>query len=272
MTEQLPFSTKVFRLYKRRIYPKIRNIRGTTRIASLLDKFAKRKIPKIDSEPEPIYEKEWDNLIILDACRCDTYREVVNPDAECRTTVESHSRGFIRETFSEKDWSDTVLITANPFYNSEEFQKLTGRTLEDTFETVFHVYDTDWNDEEGTVMPGKMVEKAATAEKLFPEKRKIIHFMQPHFPFINSDFEENSFLDTLNSEKENVWQRAEKGELTNLKIAYEEVNSLKENLSGKTVVTADHGNLLGEDGFYSHPGGSNLIPLRKVPWDVISEN
>lgn len=56
----------------------------------------------------------------------------------------------------------------------------------------------------------------------------------------------------------------------NLEQVLEHVEELSNILEGKTVVTADHGDLLGENGLYGHPGNSNLKVLRKVPWDVIS--
>lgn len=273
--------SKIYKKYKHDIFPEIDFIRGTTRLQHLLKRLASIKINKIHNT-ESIKNRDWDNLIILDAARHDTYQETINPEAESRITLESHSKGFIRENFSDGDWRDTVMITANPFYNEKEFKRLTGRTLKDTFETVFQVWKTDWNDEKGTVMPEKIVEKTFTTEKLFPEKRKIIHMMQPHHPFINSDIQDPGFGDTRdeNTNYEKVWERVAKGKLShekviegyldNHKILEPHLNELK-NLSGRTVVTADHGNLLGENGLYGHPASSNLEPLRKVPWDVISE-
>ena len=278
--EETIFS-RIYKKYNYDFLPQIKHIRGTTRLKEHLKALAVRGINK-PGESDAIDEKDWNNLIILDAARYDTYKQTLNSKSDHRITQESHSRGFIRENFSKGDWSDTVVITANPFYNSESFEELTGRTLEDTFETIFHVWETDWNSEEGTVMPEKMVEKAFTAEKLFPEKRKIIHMMQPHHPFIGSDIEDPGFGDTRNKETEyeKVWKRTAKGEiphqkvvegyLQNHRLVKPHLEKLKE-LSGKTVVTADHGNLLGENGLYGHPSG-NLKPLRKVPWDIINED
>ena len=275
------FLSRAYKKYKYSLLPRVKHVRGTTRLKETLKALAATGINK-PGESEPIGEKEWDNLIILDAARHDTYRETLNNKSNHRITQESHSRGFIRENFSDGDWRDTAVITANPFYNSESFEELTDRSLEDTFETIFHVWETDWNSEEGTVMPDKMVEKAFTAEKLFPDKRKIIHMMQPHHPFIDSDIQDPGFGDTRSEETEyeKVWERTAKGEiphqkvvegyLQNHRLLKPHLEKLKE-LSGKTVVTADHGNLLGENGLYGHPPG-NLEPLRKVPWDVISQD
>lgn len=275
--------TKIYREYKYKLFPKISHLRGTTKLKNLLEQIAQLRMERIKKqEITAISDREWDNLIILDAARHDTYCETINPEAKSRITAESHSKGFIRENFSEGDWSDTVVITANPFYNEEEFRELTGKNPEEKFETIFQVWKTDWNEEKETVMPQKIIERTKTAEKLFPNKKKIIHFMQPHYPFIDSELENSGFGDALiEDQNEDVWTKAEQKNLSHSKVVKEykknhkilenHLNELKRFLKGKTIITADHGNLLGERGFYGHPGGSNLEALRKVPWDPLNE-
>lgn len=275
--------SKIYKKYSYDIFPKIDHVRGTTLLKDSLKRIAQLGITKIDkANVEKISDKEWNNLIILDAARHDTYRERINPEADYRITAESHSRGFIRENFSKGEWSNTVVITANPFYNEEEFERLTGEKPSEKFETIFQVWETDWNEEKGTVMPEKIVEKAKTAQKLFPNKRKILHFMQPHYPFIKSEIEEPGFSGIVNDEElEQIWERTEKGELKHGKsknaylknhdVALNPLEQLKQILDKKTIITADHGNLLGEKGLYGHPGKSELEPLRKVPWDNLED-
>ena len=200
-TREETILSKLYKKYKYTIFPKIRHIRGTTRLKNILERIARFGIPKIRTvDTDPIAEKDWNNLVILDGAPHDTYQETINPKAGSRITAESHSRGFIRENFSDGDWSDTIVITANPFYNEEEFERLTGEKPSETFETIFQVWNTDWNERHGTVMPEKMVEKTKTAEKLFPGKKKIIHFMQPHYPFINSEIDEKGYGDAFKQE------------------------------------------------------------------------
>lgn len=54
----------------------------------------------------------------------------------------------------------------------------------------------------------------------------------------------------------------------NLEIVLQHAEELAENLDGKTVITADHGELLGEKGLFSHPNKFEAKKLRKVPWDI----
>jgi hypothetical protein len=133
-------------------------------------------------------------------------------------------------------------------------------------------------------LPEKITRDALNAEKLFPKKRKIIHYLQPHHPFLSTELGDRleNPDPTGDTEREKAYDMGEKGKLSqeeirraysrNLEIVLEQVDKLKQNLEGKTIVTADHGDLLGEAGLYGHPSGSTARVLRKVPWDVVSEN
>jgi len=77
-----------------------------------------------------------------------------------------------------------------------------------------------------------------------------------------------------------VWNRLEAGELghdevwaayrENLKIVLEDIDILTDALDNERVlITADHGNALGEYGMYGHPGGLFLPATRRVPWTFV---
>ncbi|WP_414836708.1 hypothetical protein [Candidatus Nanohalococcus occultus] len=265
--------TKLYKFYRYKIYKVFPEKRGMTRLHDFLKSIALLEVENYSGEPETINEKQWHNLIILDACRHDIYEEV-NGKTPKRVTVGSHSREFIEKTFSDGDFSDTIYISANPHFSEDEFKKFTGRDVEEVFFDVYHTYSTDWDDQNRTVMPEDVARDAKTAQKLFPEKKKVIHFMQPHHPFIEFNYSEYE-------EDGSIWDIAQKGLLSRDKIwnAYREnleyvmphVRELAQELEGRTVVTADHGNLAGENGLYHHPYGAKSKGLREVPWDVISE-
>ena len=52
----------------------------------------------------------------------------------------------------------------------------------------------------------------------------------------------------------------------NLRIAMESVVDLVEDLDGKVVVTADHGEAFGEEGVWEHHIETHIPPLMEVPW------
>lgn len=272
-----------YRYYKGVVFPRVNHLRGSNFILRNLRRLAFLSIREnIEEEPEGLKDKEWDNLIILDACRHDFYEEEFG-DSDYRITEGSASKEYIKKNFSDQDFKNTVYITANPHLYEDIFSDLTGRRPEDVFHTVFNTYEDKWDRQEGTVLPESVVKDAITAEKLFPGKRKIIHFMQPHGPFVGVEWDKGKLAKKKRSRNEEIGvfdeaqiglidgERVVEGYRQNLSLLEEGIKELKEKLEGKTVVTADHGELLGEGGMYQHFEGCDAVALRKVPWDVIQE-
>jgi hypothetical protein len=238
-------------------------------VHELLVELTQRGIPEVDeSEAEGIYERDWDNLIILDACRHDSYEEVVERSVESRVTLGSNSRDFIRENFSERDCSDTVYISGNAHTQGSVFEEITGKRPGDVFHEIFQVHSNNWVEGEGTD-PDAMINQTKTAAKLFPDKKIVVHVMKPHYPFLGRDedvdisFEKARYGEVAAQEVREAYRR-------NLDYALQKiVPELKQLLQGKTAITADHGELLGENNRWAHPGGRSEVPLRKVPWDIV---
>jgi len=274
-----------FKYYRYNIYPKIRDRRGATRFLSWLEQLSQVGMDKVSkSECEGIFELgDWDNLVIIDACRFDLFKDAFpQKDFERRYTLGSSSAEFIEKNFTGSDYSDIDYITANPHFHKSHFKYLTGRTADELFNSVYHTYMTDWDDR-GTVLPESVKRDALTAQKLFPDNRRIIHFMQPHHPFVGSDIviDENGFDQYLDPGKDiqdnfkGVWSKADLEKVDNDKVwkAYREnlefvmshVEDLVKELDGTTVVTADHANLFGENGLYGHPKGLDAKGLKEVP-------
>ncbi len=135
------------------------------------------------------------------------------------------------------------------------------------------------------VLPEPLLRDALNARKMFPEKKVIVHFMQPHVPFIESDYEQSP--NNPQSEESNVQiennprseiERAEMREIPkddviqnynqNLGYVKPHIEKLSEELEGKTAITSDHGELLGEEGIWGHPRNSKAKVLRRLPWEV----
>lgn len=223
---------------------------------------------------------EWNQLVILDACRHDLYEQVVGPTPK-RITLGSSSPEYIDKTYSNGDFSDVVYISSNPFFHAPLFKKLTGRDVEEVFHAVYHSYLDDWNEAEHTVLPDALAETARQAADTHPGKRIVVHFMQPHHPFVPKRLSDEGFsneMETGNYEN-HVWAKCERGELdteevwetykANLEYVLPYARSLGNTLPGKAVITADHGNLVGENNLFGHPAGSDAAVLRTVPWEVL---
>jgi len=242
-------------------------------------------LSKPEEEPTKVQEIEYDNLIIIDACRHDLYTETINEDADYIISPASRSEEFIYKTFNNTDFQEHVLINANAFNLPPKYQEIHGRQTSEDFHTVFQTILENWNKELGTTEPEMVRKNAETAEKLYPDKKKIIWFIQPHIPFINSSLTEKG-KEIGDSKENNIWTQAKKGELKhsdiwpeyreNLEIVMKEVEKLVENLEGRTVLISDHGNLVGEAGLYGkslydHPPFVNSKALKKVPFEVLQE-
>jgi predicted nucleotidyltransferase len=130
-----------------------------------------------------IVEKDWDNLIILDACRYDTFEQcnTIQGKLGSFNSRASSTGSFVRQNFGDGPYHDIVYISANPNPANHEGVQSTY------FADVKEVYDTGWDDDLHTVPPDEMVKRTIEAELSYPNKRLISHFLQPHYPWIGSE-------------------------------------------------------------------------------------
>lgn len=225
---------------------------------------------------------EWDNLIILDAARPELLRPHVTWDGEftIRDSPGSFSREFMEEQFNGRTIHDTVYVTANPHVHNIE---------DGVFHAIINLLETDWDPDLKTVRPVDVVTAAIKAAEEYPDKRLIIHFMQPHFPFLGSTGSEirSGIAKRIGEGDEpHPWHEQMMGSETdhetliqayreNHEIVCESVDRLLKDLDGRCVITADHANLTGERGFpipirlYGHPTYFPHPNLLKVPWITV---
>lgn len=225
-----------------------------------------------------IFEEDWEILLVLDACRADLMREVVDQydflSGETRWSVGSSSREWIMKTF-EGEHPETSYITGNPF----------SQELLDASELghLEEVWKESWDDEIGTILPRPLTDRAIEHWKSESPDRMIVHYMQPHYPFIEDPIADVIELQAFGeSAPKSVWTRLRQNpELTfediwpryrrNLELVLEDVQLLLQNVESDTVViTADHGNSMGEKWLYGHNKGVVTREQREVPWCVTS--
>lgn len=230
-----------------------------------------------------VMDHDWDTLLVLDACRYDLYCELSPLGGTCRPVVSrgSQSWEFMKENFVGRELHDTVCVTANPH---------TYEIPDGTFHAVEYLLEDYWDESARTVRPSDVVEATFETAERYPNKRLLVHFMQPHFPFLGptgdsfehsgveihlEDSEQSGaihpweglmFDSSLNPETVITAYRE------NYEIVFPHVERLVEELPGLTVLTSDHGNLLGEYTFpvpvktYGHPPGIYRQELLTVPW------
>ena len=223
-----------------------------------------------------ILDEQWDNLILLDACRYDYFDENASDlpgELTKRISAGSTTKEFIRATFSGRNETNLVYVTTNSWwgYLAEE--------INSTLHDFINLENKDVQAYSVNVEPPDVVaDIAIEVAKDYPNKRLFIHFNQPHYPYIGDTGRAVFPTDNRMSLTEDVVRAGASPEEVrmayeeNLRIALPHIQRLVETLDGKTVVTADHGEMLGESGRpfpvrdYGHSAGIYVNELVEVPW------
>jgi len=196
-------------------------------------------------------EPKW-IIAVLDACRYDYFTEFYD-DVEKVRSPALNTPNWIQETWSAK--YGATYISGTPWIaRAYDYHK--------HFASVEHVWQYGWDDDLGTVPPENMYRAFRRNES----DRMILHFMQPHMPY--KDLESREL-----GKGPRVDKAVAKYGLDRVKQAYRNnlewaiMQGIKPLVStGRLIaVTADHGELLGEDGNYGHNAPDHEI-LRTVPW------
>ncbi|MFB6187586.1 MAG: hypothetical protein ABEI86_12070 [Halobacteriaceae archaeon] len=246
-----------------------------------------------------IYEDNWDGLIVLDACRVDALQEVQDEydflgSIETRWSRGSTSKEWLENTFTTKyrdEIASTACITANPFIQELRGgppdpsgyppardsaicnHRLVSKLIRDDvvsvedFGEVIELWDLVTGEDDPQTHPNPVTDCAITTARNTDHNRYIIHYMQPHHPFYGSEqrtwTEEPFGYLKDGGEFQTVWDSY----IDNLRLVLDYIELLIENFDAeKLVITADHGELFGEWGLYSHRVGVPHPNLRKVPW------
>ncbi|WP_339104227.1 hypothetical protein [Haloterrigena salinisoli] len=223
-----------------------------------------------------LLNEDWDTLIILDACRYDIFKDSIGRmdltgELSSKPSLGSATKEWVRNTFKEREEHDLVYVTANGWLKS---------LREDINSSLYDSYwltGEEYRNSAGTVDPEDVTDVAIEAHNENPNKRLIIHYVQPHAPYIQSGreyFEEmpgltvNEFVQ-LPEVTNDLLRRAYRETLDSV---LEEVRRLLNTIDGKSVISADHGEMLGERKppfwmrEYGHPLGVYYDELVTVPW------
>lgn len=223
----------------------------------------------------PIWEKDWEVLIILDACRADLMGEVADEyrfvDTETMTSVAGGSRSWMLRNFSDDyidETRDTIYVTGNPF--SDEVLRSSQ------FHNMEEVWKYAWDDTLNTVPARALTDVAIHQWRNKSADRMIVHYMQPHHPFVPDPMDTGMNKENLKDPERPIWEKLRDDEVEynevwnaykeNLRYVLDDVHLLLKNLDSQNVaISADHGNAVGEIGFYGH-GDVPIPSIRKVPW------
>lgn len=206
-----------------------------------------------------VMDEDWDTLIVLDACRADYFKQVADCDRfdSIRTCISlgSHSSEWTRRNFAGESFGDTVYVSANPHTSLE---------AGDAFHKIVELWETDFDEEAGVVLPDVVRDAAIEAYRTYSDKRLIVHFMQPHGPFVGSDIGDD------HTDESEYWQAYQE----NLEYVLPFVHDILDAVPGKTIVTADHGQAYASGlaerlGIGGHKPRLRFPSLVEVPWAVV---
>lgn len=219
-----------------------------------------------------VVDQEWKNLIVLDACRFDFFQKFNNIPGKLSKAI---SRGTSTNDWIINNFPDfypnIVYVSGNPYITKSIPLPYVFKGREH-FSYVREVWRDKWSEKAGTVTAGVICDVSLETQELFPKHRMIIHFAQPHEPFIGRvKFSSNNYPSVFEA-----WLKGDKIDYSELRLAYasnlkyvlEKVEKLLPKLKGKTVITSDHGELLGEMGLFGHYAGWGLSKLTEIPWFI----
>lgn len=269
---------------------------------------------------QEIRNGDWDYLIVLDACRYDEfqrfYDEYLEGNLSKRISRGSCTAEWLHETFTEPR-RDTVYVSANPYINGYNLPLRdlytpcrSHWTANAYFKEVVDAWDFSWDEDLSTVHPHDLNRVVINKLKRLGKDRMIVHYIQPHRPYLNADFQEiglgrdfarkkktpkklailpkilmpfwnllpvrqKAMIKKYLHLKNTFWQKVyldgtidkvKKYYRDNLRIVLGAVSELILNLSGKIIITSDHGEAFGEKGEFGHPPKTHIPSLVEVPW------
>ncbi len=228
------------------------------------------------NQTELIHSTGWRELVILDACRYDYFVE----EWLYGGVIEKvKSAGSCTIEWAKRTWTgiyeDVIYLATIPYIGKLD---LGGWRGIDHFGLVHPMWRGAWHEGEGTVLPEVMCEVFRVFRKRSPDSRLVIHFLQPHHPYIGT--KRVAWEGGTRKSRESVMaggngivdvSRVAPPNFLEHRLAYRDnlrrvLEAVKVILRPGMAVTADHGELLGGGEGWLHPPGSDNPILREVPW------
>lgn len=240
-----------------------------------------------DKIHEDLLQEDKFLLIILDACRTDYFIDEYNEymknftfihDSEGLGSYEPvYSSGSCTFQYVENTWhgnhQNIKYLSSVPLINSKGISdNLPGTPENWDFDPGEHLdivdlWDSHWSKDLGTVHPSDVTNET---KKYKDEDKLVSHYIQPHIPYIGQKRLGKDIRGRILSKGktgEITVSEVRKAYRSNLRLVLSEVTKLIKSFDDRRIViTADHGELLGEGNLYSHPHKFNHPVLRTVPW------
>lgn len=235
------------------------------------------KLPNYEtlrSQKELIEKKDWDCLIVLDACRWDALDGVLDREVPKVRTPAYCTPDWCDKVWGGGDYGNVSYLSANAFTGYVHEMEEYDVNMNDCVGDHIRLWENHSDRHLGQVLPESVTKKS----KLY-DAPVVLHFLQPHTPFIGNiklTAKRTADLPDCIPNNENtasVYSLVKEGMVTpelvraayieNLKLVLRELRQLNHNFE-KFVVTADHGECLGPER-WDH--GPPTDPRNRiVPW------
>jgi len=134
-----------------------------------------------DKQLERLKNRDWDVIAILDACRVDAFRHIIDDEADAVEVPAYPTYEWLGEVFVKNRFmSDVTYVSGHPF-TMRLPEKYGGGSLDPYVDTHVKAMTSDmaWDERLGTADPERLTEIA-----LEQETPLVVHYLQPHTPFI----------------------------------------------------------------------------------------
>lgn len=237
---------------------------------------------------ERLNNDQWDIVIVLDSCRWDTIRDAVSWPIESAYSPASATPEWLSVAEDTGVFENTHIVSGNVQYESASLDEA----------ELHKIWETDWNDQLGTVLPEPILSKA---DSLLKDGKKpvVAHLVPPHTPYVAKV--DDTWLPVF--PKKEIWKhrpdrkgedkkispqatmargivdtgRARKGYQASVESTFDTVERYIDEWvnDGHTVIlTADHGEAHGrisDFGLYGHPSNCLIKPLIEVPYEKFQQ-
>lgn len=221
-----------------------------------------------------IAARQWQTMIILDACRFDVFERCVKETTLTGSLHVVDSDVIHTEEWYYRNWQnpapDVVLVSGHPkpwqIYLHHSFYRAVACYMLASFPA-----------------PGPVLDEAVKAAAICPGKRLLVHLVPPHLPFVGKQGAKwlaqydwgmiDTPLDKGSQQvytivrdygKANGWDDLRAYYAEGLLCALGQIERVINDLPAPVIITADHGEMIGEDGKYRHSARHPAI--QTVPW------
>ena len=182
-----------------------------------------------------------------------------------------------RELITAKGYIEQLLTQGihPPKNNTTPLDFSRWRLVEiDAFSDVEMVWRDNHDETYRVALPDVVTDYAIHTGRERDPDRLLVHYMQPHLPYIGQAVSESrcpteieiagyNQLETGDADRDHVYELYK----DTLRLVLDEVEVLLQNVDADDVViTADHGEAFGEFAAYGHPEGFPHPVVKKVPW------